>query len=134
MIRRPPRSTRTDTLFPYTTLFRSDRGARRRARLDARGRGRGPLAGRALSPSAPFRVGYRAVTAFLPNFVMEDGRDQGPKRTPRNGTLDEILVDWDEFRAARPQLGAAFVRILGYFQIGRASCRERVCQYGYVSV
>src|SRR3546814_15316220 len=27
MIRRPPRSTRTDTLFPYTTLFRSDAGA-----------------------------------------------------------------------------------------------------------
>src|SRR3546814_1062628 len=30
MIRRPPRSTRTDTLFPYTTLFRS---ARRRGQL-----------------------------------------------------------------------------------------------------
>src|SRR3546814_6383001 len=27
MIRRPPRSTRTDTLFPYTTLFRSGHGA-----------------------------------------------------------------------------------------------------------
>src|SRR3546814_20966174 len=27
MIRRPPRSTRTDTLFPYTTLFRSREGA-----------------------------------------------------------------------------------------------------------
>src|SRR3546814_17585760 len=26
MIRRPPRSTRTDTLFPYTTLFRSSHG------------------------------------------------------------------------------------------------------------
>src|SRR3546814_20472929 len=26
MIRRPPRSTRTDTLFPYTTLFRSKSG------------------------------------------------------------------------------------------------------------
>src|SRR3546814_16438904 len=26
MIRRPPRSTRTDTLFPYTTLFRSGQG------------------------------------------------------------------------------------------------------------
>src|SRR3546814_16384149 len=26
MIRRPPRSTRTDTLFPYTTLFRSNAG------------------------------------------------------------------------------------------------------------
>src|SRR3546814_19110950 len=32
MIRRPPRSTRTDTLFPYTTLFRSDGGARDRLR------------------------------------------------------------------------------------------------------
>src|SRR3546814_5053482 len=29
MIRPPPRSTRTDTLFPYTTLFRSLLGARR---------------------------------------------------------------------------------------------------------
>src|SRR3546814_16428857 len=28
MIRRPPRSTRTDTLFPYTTLFRSIESAR----------------------------------------------------------------------------------------------------------
>src|SRR3546814_18037466 len=32
MIRRPPRSTRTDTLFPYTTLFRS---RSRHKRLDA---------------------------------------------------------------------------------------------------
>src|SRR3546814_1648601 len=31
MIRRPPRSTRTDTLFPYTTLFRSLWSPRRRA-------------------------------------------------------------------------------------------------------
>src|SRR3546814_15361694 len=29
MIRRPPRSTRTDTLFPYTTLFRSTPAMRR---------------------------------------------------------------------------------------------------------
>src|SRR3546814_1531047 len=37
MIRRPPRSTRTDTLFPYTTLFRSaaGRGADHRDRLAA---------------------------------------------------------------------------------------------------
>src|SRR3546814_11859773 len=31
MIRRPPRSTRTDTLFPYTTLFRSYQIGRTRA-------------------------------------------------------------------------------------------------------
>src|SRR3546814_20326644 len=36
-IRRPPRSTRTDTLFPYTTLFRSDR-ARWRHGPTVRGR------------------------------------------------------------------------------------------------
>src|SRR3546814_4152553 len=35
MIRRPPRSTRTDTLFPYTTLFRSP--ARDAVRLSRRG-------------------------------------------------------------------------------------------------
>src|SRR3546814_5976236 len=40
MIRRPPRSTRTDTLFPYTTLFRS-----RSHGLPARLRGRPLLAG-----------------------------------------------------------------------------------------
>src|SRR3546814_5042823 len=42
MIRRPPRSTRTDTLFPYTTLFRSLSQWRR-----ARGRG-----GRCYGPNA----------------------------------------------------------------------------------
>src|SRR3546814_20910352 len=36
MIRRPPRSTRTDTLFPYTTLFRSLLAARRHPRDFAR--------------------------------------------------------------------------------------------------
>src|SRR3546814_11361950 len=35
MIRRPPRSTRTDTLFPYTTLFRSPQG-QEKPRRDAR--------------------------------------------------------------------------------------------------
>src|SRR3546814_10293495 len=33
MIRRPPRSTRTDTLFPYTTLFRSGLENRRGCKL-----------------------------------------------------------------------------------------------------
>src|SRR3546814_3048388 len=35
MIRRPPRSTRTDTLFPYTTLFRSPAPTNVRNRKDA---------------------------------------------------------------------------------------------------
>src|SRR3546814_18480849 len=48
MIRRPPRSTRTDTLFPYTTLFRSESYflAMRRttAFRDVRSKTAGPLA------------------------------------------------------------------------------------------
>src|SRR3546814_4923164 len=52
MIRRPPRSTRTDTLFPYTTLFRSAPSAppiirrrppRRRRRPSSRAASRPPL-------------------------------------------------------------------------------------------
>src|SRR3546814_1294857 len=42
MIRRPPRSTRTDTLFPYTTLFRSPQD-RRRADPDRRAEDRRPV-------------------------------------------------------------------------------------------
>src|SRR3546814_6839299 len=76
MIRRPPRSTRTDTLFPYTTLFRSDsylsrwpdppdaQGDRLHARPSSRfsvGRARlapisrvaGPYAGRHLEQGRP---------------------------------------------------------------------------------
>src|SRR3546814_5097173 len=41
MIRRPPRSTRTDTLFPYTTLFRSTREGARPCPHLARPRRRG---------------------------------------------------------------------------------------------
>src|SRR3546814_5040048 len=47
MIRRPPRSTRTDTLFPYTTLFRSPRVHRHRE-------------GRALLVAKGHAVGQRA--------------------------------------------------------------------------
>src|SRR3546814_1629383 len=50
MLRRPPRSTRTDTLFPYTTLFRSSASCPRRAVR----RERLPLA---FPPSAHLRRG-----------------------------------------------------------------------------
>src|SRR3546814_7554846 len=53
MIRRPPRSTRTDTLFPYTTLFRSHGRAPRRGRS-----GRAPFPARA-SPPLPDRCRCR---------------------------------------------------------------------------
>src|SRR3546814_15390533 len=54
MIRRPPRSTRTDTLFPYTTLFRSPA----RGTLRTPGRRRRAGAGCAHQPSC-LRPGNR---------------------------------------------------------------------------
>src|SRR3546814_1438848 len=53
MIRRPPRSTRTDTLFPYTTLFRPVL----RVRVREPGRRQGPVAGRAVSGDGQVRGG-----------------------------------------------------------------------------
>src|SRR3546814_8616613 len=50
MIRRPPRSTRTDTLFPYTTLFRSPAG--RASARRSRRRPAATVAGRRRSPAA----------------------------------------------------------------------------------
>src|SRR3546814_15451373 len=43
MIRRPPRSTRTDTLFPYTTLFRSGRPRHKQRQSSGRDRPRSSL-------------------------------------------------------------------------------------------
>src|SRR3546814_14747484 len=63
MIRRPPRSTRTDPLFPYTTLFRSD-GAAAQAGLGKIAAARGDWAGavhayeRAVA-AAPLHFAYR---------------------------------------------------------------------------
>src|SRR3546814_1418475 len=59
MIRRPPRSTRTDTLFPYTTLVRSEgrpRGLRERQARGAEQLRRRPGVHREIHPqSAPYR-------------------------------------------------------------------------------
>src|SRR3546814_15462039 len=81
MIRRPPRSTRTDTLFPDTTLVRSGRAAGRRpaprgAAADRRhphgiagGRGREPAAppARLPPPLAPPRLKRPSGRPAAPN-------------------------------------------------------------------
>src|SRR3546814_15234365 len=55
MIRRPPRSTRTDTLFPYTTLFRS---------VNMKGAGRGA----AVCACAFGKNGLSILLAYIPAF------------------------------------------------------------------
>src|SRR3546814_4635333 len=57
MIRRPPRSTRTDTLFPYTTLFRS--------RADLKGVGHSLACNGTQSPlHLPVLASHRAVQPY----------------------------------------------------------------------
>src|SRR3546814_13604041 len=108
MIRRPPRSTRTDTLFPYTTLFRSPGIAvvdhRREGEVVFRRRRRGrPLKGAALP-----RIAGRIAKLF----ALAD----------TDGNLDQETQD-----AERDQEGT---EAGNHEQIGRESCREKVCQYG----
>src|SRR3546814_11105618 len=57
MIRRPPRSTRTDTLFPYTTLFRSVVEQRREYGIAINARHAGPDE----PPGAVDQRGYLAI-------------------------------------------------------------------------
>src|SRR3546814_14750181 len=99
MIRRPPRSTRTDTLLPYTTLFRSRRDVRTdaaRASLPrlypppgfAAAAARTPPARQApgkdpAQPAARLGVGLRAALTAVPTAALTEGLS--PSSRPRRG-------------------------------------------------
>src|SRR3546814_15622154 len=72
MIRRPPRSTRTDTLFPYTTLFRSLRRGRS-LKLAAEAAPTGALAGNA-QPCAARQSGAEGSRSWLTHCFRRGGR------------------------------------------------------------
>src|SRR3546814_12312476 len=119
MIRRPPRSTRTDTLFPYATLFRS--GSRV---------GGVPAGVVALALAVVEQLGELGVEVLI-------GERHGLGRLlPEAQRVVEVI-------GARQQVGvpphrvAAVVAVPGAERspqrggkIGRASGRGRVCQYG----
>src|SRR3546814_7101296 len=71
MIRRPPRSTRTDTLFPYTTLFRSHHTLRISASANQRACSR---TGRLVIPRTRFekRRSGSPVTSTLANRLRSE--------------------------------------------------------------
>src|SRR3546814_11578152 len=124
MIRRPPRSTRTDTLFPYTTLFRS-----------------------ATLGSFPLQRPRMTAIPAQRHMLTDDLREAVKRAQAQVNTL--VLGKPDEVRLAfvallsdghlliedlpglgKTTLAHAMAATLGLgFQIGRASCRERVCQY-----
>src|SRR3546814_14387311 len=105
MIRRPPRSTRTDTLFPYTTLFRSPclRGPFRRiGRTTQLHRDEG---------THDLNDGDATLALQALSWILSD-----EPRAER--LLDLTGLAPGELRASLGERA----------KIGRASCRERVCQ------
>src|SRR3546814_7493032 len=92
MVRRPPRSTRTYTLFPYTSLFRSagrDPGSpdRRALRLRRRRRRRVPrrVRGKRHSPQGARRARQRRHRGRTQALDREEGRTRGKiLLVPRN--------------------------------------------------
>src|SRR3546814_16761967 len=115
MIRRPPRSTRTDTLLPYTTLLRS---ARR-----------------------PFVEGHLVPHAALAqHFAMVAGEDDDgvvgeAGAVQRGQQLPHEIVDIGDHavisvaRGAHHRLGHVVAMHAVHEKIGRASFRERVWKY-----
>src|SRR3546814_16911377 len=113
MNRRTPGPTRTDTLFPYTTLFRSH--------------GRYLLAGECITATAAWRAG--AVPAGI---AGADPRTDGDRSGRGSDPAPRGIVDRARFLPVRDRrCGGAQSR--SRLQIGNASCRERVCQYVSIS-
>src|SRR3546814_3189070 len=84
MIRRPPRSTRTDTLFPYTTLFRS---ARRRSAGGAGGAAAGSARRRSGGGARP----DRARGEGRPHGPGVGGRGQRPRSEEHTSELQSLM-------------------------------------------
>src|SRR3546814_11789421 len=107
MILRPPRSTRTDTLFPYTTLFRSIS-----ILIGLKGSER---AGRGEDDKQ-----HQARTNPVRGMIAQVGYPRFPPESRLTGS-DPIVV---ETRSVMPP-DSGFRREC--LQSGRASCRARVC-------
>src|SRR3546814_13780663 len=107
MIRRPPRSTRTDTLFPYTTLFRSN--------------------GREIV------LAYAEPGAVLGEIALLDGGERTASviATSAGTALQLGRNAMRDFVTSHPDFAWSLMQQLArrLRKIGRASCRERVCQY-----
>src|SRR3546814_12857071 len=116
MIRRPPRSTRTDTLFPYTTLFRSLNGKR---------------------PDTFLKTANafgRKVLERQPTIDRMFWRIHRDKRSNKRNLIASLEIlpfrGLAQKRTAMVVIGENQGLPTDLHEIGRASCRERVCQSG----
>src|SRR3546814_15475725 len=121
MIRRPPRSTRTDTLFPYTTLFRSWGKSFKAPTFYQRYKVYQAI----LLPASS--LGGAGAIASNPVLYLAGGNpDLEPERSS----------NWNVSVAYQPPSIPALKLETNYFNIryrnretGHTSCRERGCQY-----
>src|SRR3546814_16705614 len=120
MIRRPPRSTRTDTLIPYTTLFRSRRNCRISAD-DGHDRSRplcacGDLSQKDHGLDAVVAYGYTCAcfNDHNPGRVMDSAR-----RLTRNKSLDNYANAYLQARSEERRVGKECV----------STCRSRGSPY-----
>src|SRR3546814_2697673 len=91
MIRRPPRSTRTDTLFPYTTLCRSGSVSASSLRPPWP-RSRRSVVRRRLEHALPVLVllGF-ATAAVLVNLLLADAQDRGVRSEEHTSELQSLM-------------------------------------------
>src|SRR3546814_16154143 len=125
--RRPPRSTRTDTLFPYTTLFRSDLTAARILRVGERGAGRGRAF---LERRVERDLGILLVEDILrPEFDAPFlvGSAHAEARVEQRIAVLRLLREQVRPGVVIPGHAAIDIAKAGQ-QIERASCKERECQ------
>src|SRR3546814_17651268 len=128
MLRRPPRSTRTDTLFPYTPLVRSyiksADGLQATAALRL-----APLArARVVLTGTPAPNGYEDL-ANLFRFIYPTRNITGfPTASLRAMTDGSMPTAIPELKSKTEPFYTR-IRKSDLAQIGKTSCRERGCQY-----
>src|SRR3546814_13524063 len=132
MIRRPPSSTRTDTLFPYTTLFRSPGEFVDSYELGARTTW---ADGNLLLNATLFHQTYTDFqlnsflgTSFVVRAIQEVVSQGVDAEMIWQTGLDGLLLQGGVMYADTPSGHDPLPDDDLFLQIGRASCRERVCR------
>src|SRR3546814_14865197 len=121
MSRRPPRSTRTVTLFPYTTLVRSrslhqndrDGGSNQ----EAEGRGGSVTIEKKTVPSVSVSYARNGNTNKANALGMRPMQERAYEKRG------------EQYLLIKSTTASGKSRALLFVEIGRGSCRERVCKY-----
>src|SRR3546814_17723536 len=113
MIRRPPRSTRTDTLFPYTTLFRS------------------LITVKDIEKAVNYPAATKDSSGRLRVAAASTVGDAGFERTMAlvDAECDLVVIDTAHGHSKMVSELVARIKTQSHLEIGRASCRERESHY-----